>query len=392
MPVQPVHATIEIHASDQGKLVTDRVASRHYTRTLTEHTQGERSVQERKQKYRSFIINKLHSACSDEETFNVVVKTFLNLTNVLDDACAVLFPDQPHLDEGLALKYQQAKAAASSESSTPYLCIAQFPDLLHSFSQHEGLTHPLLIVVLAYCMGGPINAANKAYGHEWRTSIDAGARLPHMEGDTGDILDDYRLTFVWEHFGDVMQKPSGDHHIFLTGDTTPHQLLEVSSTKEERDSLAVTILYNAQNVALYYECENASVSRRSISLDFHVNCITNDELIMLEIPPPTDIEIKELTLLNLITQFPIKDYDVHFHRLIFGPSSLVSMLTTLSALSIPHTSQIITPLQTLKSRYEIWHADNLSHTPCSLASLPPNPLINTYTTPTAFQQRLCLEM
>ena len=368
------------------------MASRHYTRTLTEHTQGERAAQKRTKQYQRFIINQLHSACSDEEIYNAAIKTFLSLADTLKNSSAIQFLDQPHLNEELALKYQQATEAASSESSTPYLCLAQLPNLLHDLSTHEGLIHPLLVAVLAYCMGGPINAANKAYGHEWRTPVDKEARMLHMEGDNGDILDDYRLTFVWEHFGDAMQKPSGDHHIFLTGDTTPHQLPEVSSTRKERDSSAVTILYNAQNVALYYECEDAIVSRRSISLDFHVNYINNDDLLMLDITPSTDTKFKELTLPNLITQFPIQDYDFHFHRLLFHPSSLASISTTLSTLSIPHISHLPSPLPTLKFRYEIWHADNLSHIPRSLASHPLDPLLGTYTTPIAFQQRLCLEM
>jgi hypothetical protein len=152
MSIHPVHTTITIRACDQGELVTDRVASRHYTRTLTEHTQGERAAQKRTKQYQRFIIDQLHSACSDEEIYNAAIKTFLSLSDTLKSSSMIQFPDQPHLNEELALKYQQATEAASSESSTPYLCLAQLLNLLYDLSTHEGLTHPLLVAVLAYCM------------------------------------------------------------------------------------------------------------------------------------------------------------------------------------------------------------------------------------------------
>lgn len=391
---QPIHVTTAIRACDQGKLVTDRVSSHHYTRSLTEHVNHERRIQEREEQYRCFIVNSLRSACPDETTLDVYMKNFRDLADILKSACAIEFPNQPHVDEVLASEYSEAIDTTNENPASAYLCLAQHPDLLQSISTHQGFLHPLFISLLAYQMGGPVNAATTAYGHDWRKS-EGSTDLPafHMEGDSGDILDDYRMTFAWERRGDTMKRLSGDHHIFLTGDTTPRQLAVVRSTAEKNDNSAVAIIYDAKNVALYYECEDAAATRSSISLDFHVSRLTNDDLVILNLPPRTETELEDLTLSQLLTNFPIHDYVSHFHRLLFSPSSIRCIFAALDTLTIPSPNPALqTATPSLKHRYTRWHADNLSHIPRSLTTMPRKPLLGVYPTLTAFQHRLAFEM
>ncbi|KAF2788347.1 hypothetical protein K505DRAFT_255757 [Melanomma pulvis-pyrius CBS 109.77] len=322
------------------------------------------------------------------------MKNFHDLADILKRACAIEFPNQPHVDEVLASDYSEAIDTTNENPENAYLCLARHSDLLQRISTHQGFLHPLFITLLAYQMGGPINAATTAYGHDWRKSEGStDLQAVHMEGDSGDILDDYRVTFAWERRGDTMKKLSGDHHIFLTGDTTPRQLAVVRSTAEENDNSAVTIIYDTKNVALSYECEDTSATRSSISLDFHVSRLTNDDLIIFGLPPPTEPEIEDLTLPQLLTKFPIHDYASHFHRLLFSPSSIRCIFTALDKLTVPAPTAALQPaIPSLKHRYIRWHADNLCHTPRSLITMSRKPLLDIYPTLTAFQHRLAFEM
>ncbi|KAF2703286.1 hypothetical protein K504DRAFT_418828 [Pleomassaria siparia CBS 279.74] len=242
-------------------------------------------------------------------------------------------------------------------------------------------------------MGGPINAGNSVHSHDWKNEGGA-AQLPYMEGDTGDIMDDYRLTFVWEQRGAATMKPSGDHHIFLSGDTMPRSLSVIGSTSDDKTGDGIAMIYSPKNVALYYECENTSATRSSISLDFHVGGIRNEDFEVFGIsPPPTDTELETGTLGRLITNFPVHDYASHFHSLLFSPTSLNTILTALDTIRLPPLPPpLIIRTAALKTRYDAYQKDNIAHVPPSLSTARETPLLWNFVSVVAFQHRLCLEM
>jgi hypothetical protein len=64
----------------------------------------------------------------------------------------------------------------------------------------EEFLHPLLVALLAFKLGGPVNAAFTTHRHEWRLASDNTRETPslHTEGDAGHMFEDLRITVVWE--------------------------------------------------------------------------------------------------------------------------------------------------------------------------------------------------
>ena len=83
---------------------------------------------------------------------------------------------------------------------------------------------------------------------------------------------------VWETRDGKTRGPSGNHSVFLTGETQPQQLVAVSAQDQDHTYSPVTILYDSSGAALYYDCQDLDAVRKSISLDFHLNVITDNDI------------------------------------------------------------------------------------------------------------------
>jgi hypothetical protein len=109
----------------------------------------------------------------------------------------------------------------------------------------------------------------------------------------------------------------------------------------------------------------------------------------------------ELTLNQLITGFPTRNYTYHFNRLLFDANSRDMILSTLEALGVPEPDSSPNPTlynptlsqNQLRQRFQDWNAENLAHTPDSLRGLPNNyPVHRVYETPVSFVESLGFSM
>jgi hypothetical protein len=194
------------------------------------------------------------------------------------------------------------------------------------------LLHPMNIALLSFRMGGPINAANTAYFQRWKLPYQAVHEAQmHMEGNIDDIFDDHRMTLVWEG---RMRSPSGSHHLFLSGDAIPRKLETAIVDERGIGDVPVAIIYDSRNAALVYDCQNPEAVRHSISLDFHLNTITNDMLQILQSPKHDELRLSQITRSDLVTSFAIPDYNSHFRSLLFGPESLGLIIDRLGSIDV----------------------------------------------------------
>jgi hypothetical protein len=394
---QPFRAAIQVPANICGRLVTDRVACRRHTRILEKKPKDTRNSA-RKEQYRRSILNLLVAAHAEanpfadrDDTIRLVQK-FATLAQTLGSSKAVAFL----LGDAEAVEARDEVAEedgnASDHSSPEQSSGPPTP----STSKHTcGISlHPLLVALLAYQLGGPVNAAFATHEHEWKVPDDVGNGVPSLysEGDVGDVLDVFRVTIVWETQDGMTVGPLGNHNVFLTGDATPRPLVTLGSPAQDGATSPATILYDSGHAALYYDCEDPNVIRKSISVDFHLNRITDDDIRLLASPPDA-VTPERLTLTELLTHFPIVNYTHHFHNLLFADASLNAILTKLSTFDVPPPP--IVPNTThhqLSSRFELYKKENFAHLPPQIQRLEQDiPLTGLYVTPASFLDTVVLK-
>ncbi|KAF2125789.1 hypothetical protein P153DRAFT_399929 [Dothidotthia symphoricarpi CBS 119687] len=389
---QLFRAGITVPACDQGKLVTDRVACRYETRVLHKTLKDVQATR-RVQQYRQTIINTLRSATTDDNTGLQLVRRFVYMAETLEINKAVAINSEESQDDapnGNTLI--GAYAEVMNESSlSGYTSLAYKTELLQNASVNQALLHPLFVALIAYRMGGPI-VADAAYAHKWKApegSATTGVQAFHMEGDSGDAFDHHRITVVWEIRDGKPSSPSGTHHIFLAGDATPHPLAALRHLGQET---LMTVIYNSQSAALYYDCQNPGVVRNSITLDFHVNVVTNDDLNMISVDA---VKQDHLNLTQLLTNFPIHDYDAHFHRLLFDPNSLSAIFSKLLSLNISISPPTPPPTPTktsLEQRFDAYMKENHACIPPEILDLEHDiPISGNYDSPSSLLDRICLK-
>lgn len=374
---QFVHAGISVSACDWGKIVTDRVAWRHQTCILHEIPQDAGAVVTI-QRYRQKIISALMCATTDIDTGFQFVRRFLHLAETLESVRAVAVQLGPSNEiisswNTLATTWVEADQETGLDGCT---LLAHKIELLESRLVDQTLLHPLFVALLAYQMGAPINAASTAYAHEWKIPENStkitGVPAFHIEGDSGDMFDDHRIALVWESRKEKSGSPSGQHHVFLTGDATPHTLTTLKDAQLEGVGSPMIILYNSRSAALYYDCHDVEAVRHSINLDFHVNVVTDSDLEMLSVRHPDAVELEHLTLTQLLVNFPIYDYNSHFDRLLFDPESLSLIFSKLSLFDIPisaPTSSQTCTKSTLEKRFEAYVNDNHAQIPPAILDM-----------------------
>ncbi|KAG9190923.1 hypothetical protein G6011_09011 [Alternaria panax] len=313
------------------------------------------------------MLDMLRSACAQTQAFaerDVAIKLvqkFVALAQTLESSKAVAFSLGT---DGVEIAAWTAEEKAST-SGYPLPELISSPLKRPASNQHQkDFLHPLLVALLAFKLGGPVNAAFTTYQHEWRVPSDNSCDTPnlHTEGDSGNIFEDLRITVVWEMRDGEVSGLSGNHTVFLTGDATPWPLVALRAQDDGVNS-PVAILYDCGHAALYYDCDNPDVIRKSISVDLHLNSISDEDLQLLD-RSSSDAVHEKLTLTKLVTEFPIAKYATHFHNILFDSIVLDVILTKLEKLSVPSAPTIPNSrLCLLEERFEMYKKDNWAHLP-----------------------------
>lgn len=363
MPPLLFHVTIDVPENIRGGTVTDRIACHCHTHTLADVPKDPRTTV--RARYQQYVRDVISAACKAlyKECSVDLVERFVALAQMLDSAKAVGFlfgvanEDEP-------MEETVEKDLVAGAYSTPVDNTRQ-GNYSTSKSGDESFLHPLLIALLAFQLGGPVNAAFTTYVSEWRlpdaTSSDVQAF--YSEGDAGGFFNTFRVTKVWENREGKTTGPSGSHSVFLTGDNKPQSLVSTTAHLREGSSSPVTILYDSRDAALYYGCQDPYAVRRSVSADFHLNTMTDDQIRLLA-EPSSLTSPGVLTLSKLVTEFPILNYTARFHDLLFNSESLRAMITKLSTMTVPPQLTLSKDYQELREKkFEAYKNDNMAHLP-----------------------------
>jgi len=397
---QPFHVAIHVPADVRGRTVTDRVACRRHTRVFAEVPKDARTTAGRAE-YQRNIVNVLLAACADIEAFSQehsaeLVQKFVTLAELLEDSKAVGFlfdvaSSVEPVEKGA--KNDVVTSAYPSPVEDPGQRTCSTPE-----PAHEPLLHPLLIALLAFQLGGPVNAAFTTHEIEWKLPAETTSTIAtlYSEGDTGNLFDDFRITRVWETRDGKTIGPSGRHSVFLTGDATPQPLVRLGMHEKDGISSPITIVYDSRQAALYYDCQDPDAVRQGVSLDFHLNMLTDDVLRLMAAPSTGASPItsrRKLNLSNLVTEFPIPNYTAHFHDLLFNPESLTGILTKLSTITIPPRLNLSENSRRLhEERFEAYKKDNWAHLPPEVKLMESDiRLEGTYCTPEIFLDTVVLK-
>lgn len=195
--------------------------------------------------------------------------------------------------------------------------------------------------------------------------------------------------FRWEDRDGDVKPLSGQHHLFLSGDATPQKISAATSNGEANASNPITILYDTKNASLVYDCQEAGVIRRSISLDFHLHITPSDELSRLsEFREGSQVEGMEI--IDLLTSCPEEGYEVHFQRLLCNPKSLAAMVQMLSRIDPPAPCYCAPPSNAAFSkRVDDYKRDNVASIPPEILNFGKDIQVSgIYSTPMVFLQNL----
>ncbi|KAH7382299.1 hypothetical protein BKA66DRAFT_530502 [Pyrenochaeta sp. MPI-SDFR-AT-0127] len=404
-------AGLTIPTCDHGRIVTERIACRYRTRMLSTKIQDEQTELRHRQ-YRLNFLNTLRAKAqswlvglrestlndsdfitSDPKYADQLVEKFVSLAEILDcsKALSIRLGNEAANDKSLVQAWNSALKYTDGHG---YPSFAHSMELLKLPSVHGGILHPISVALLAYNIGGPLNGSNTAFTHRWTLPGGSAPQIQgfHIEGDCGDIFDGYRLTLVWEISDGQIKNLSGTHHIFLAGDATPRPLQVISKAGETQPFSPLTIIYDSKNAALCYDCPEPEAIRNSVSLDLHLNTIGDDDLQLLS-NSHDGVGPQDISLMELITEFPISGYSTHFHRLLFEPKSLHNMLATLSTLDIPMPQTTSdNSQQLLEQRFENFQRDSWTHTPSSIKGMEFDiTLSGPYNSPAGFLDSLCVK-
>ncbi|KAJ6195553.1 hypothetical protein J3E72DRAFT_396615 [Bipolaris maydis] len=304
---EPFLADIQIPASLCGEIIRERVSCYRRTRVLPNQLTPYR------ERYRQTVEDCPMGACNRTHGFynreNGLFDKFLALVHTLEHAKALAFSFGSADGVENRLETSETKLGSSGYPTTK-----DMPDQFKpptSKEMCEYALHPLFITLLAFHYGGPINAAFSIHDHERKSPEDTSEdnMTLYREDNEGRIFNGIRIT---------VDKTKGSlerHTVFLAGETTPRPL------EQDCGDSPVVIIYDSRCACLYYD----GAVRHSISFDFHLKTISNEDLELLSTPPQL-----RLSLAELITRFPVMDYVTHFHNLLFDTEVPKATLARLS--------------------------------------------------------------
>ena len=387
---QPFCAEISGPAAERGQLVIERVASHDQTYILHQAYQNT----DCKLRYRQTITDLLRSTLIESDKVEQLVEKFIRLAESLESTKAIALPFHDH---GNVLATKLSDKVRTIDP--PDYALLDPAELLPCKPIETSLVHPLIIALLAYQMGGAISAANTLRSRQWKSSEGSEPGLAHFyaEGDTKSIADDHRVTLVWEERGGRSTAVSGKHHIFTENQANPQPLTPISWTGEDGAASPMVIVYDHRNTALWYECQDADAVQMTVSLDFHVNTITDTELHLLGEVSQDGNDLDDISLTQLVTGFPMQnDYTGRFNRLLFDTSSREMIVAALESLEVSHRDPPPLPEASnskLYQRFQCWDADNLAHIPDFIRELSFDyPVSGVYATPASFMHSLSHRM
>lgn len=344
------HANISIPKHHYGKIVTERIASRHIT-NIGQHSQYKVASQDELDKvsaYREDLFRAIFNAPSPS-----------NQDAILDKA-------NLHRFAAITELLQTSKAISFYVNISPCLQELDHEDSIEGEARGL-LAHPFVIALSAYHLGGVVNATGTYHISEWQSHASASDGTPdhYMEGDTGSIFDGLRAAVVWESTPESpVHTLSGTHNVFLTGDATPVRLSNICPTGPgDTEVRFLVIIYDARDAALSYYTEDREAIRKSVSIDLHRSAITDDDIRLLFSDRDDRLPVK-LTLANLTTEFPGLGYASHFHRLLLSNSSLHTINSIVSTMQVPISPEAEnTSQRSSLRRFRAWIEENWSQVP-----------------------------
>ncbi|KNG48496.1 hypothetical protein DDE82_002055 [Stemphylium lycopersici] len=397
-PPKPFHAAIQIPAVLGGQIVTDRVACRRPTCVL-EKKPADRYASARKAQYQQHFIGVILAACNQTEVFSQktvaikVVRQFLALAQTLKSSKALAFLFDMVDREEDRLDASEDEDESNTNGSPCPGHASERPQLPTKHAWKDNL-HPLLVALIAFHYGGPVNAAFTAEKHEWKIPDDFAKDQTcfYSEGDGGSIFDGLQITKVWETRDGKTRGPSGNHSVFLTGETQPRQLVAVDAQDQDFANSPATILYDSSGAALYYDCQGLDAVRKSISLNFYLNVITDNEIQLMGVSSQ-EYSCGRMSLTELVTNFPVPDYTARFHSLLFDPASLSAILTKLSSIHMPPPSALRDHSQSIREESFIaYKSDSLTHLPFEIREMDNDVTLNgVYPAPANFLDNVVLK-
>lgn len=138
----------------------------------------------RENKYRVNLIHRFREACGHQYNADELIEKFVRVTKTLK------------ILDAFALHIADGKGVVRNDITE--VKYENVDDLIDSPSISHVLLHPLSIALLAFRMGGVINAADTSHLHEWKphTAAMTDAHNFHMKGASNDVFDDPRITTV----------------------------------------------------------------------------------------------------------------------------------------------------------------------------------------------------
>ncbi|EMD85469.1 hypothetical protein COCC4DRAFT_128002 [Bipolaris maydis ATCC 48331] len=328
---EPFLADIQIPASLCGEIIRERVSCYRRTRVLP--NQLTPCTFEDRERYRQTVEDCPMGACNRTHGFynreNGLFDKFLALVHTLEHAKALAFSFGSADGVENRLETSETKLGSSGYPTTK-----DMPDQFKpptSKEMCEYALHPLFITLLAFHYGGPINAAFSIHDHERKSPEDTSEdnMTLYREDNEGRIFNGIRITVVWETCKDKTKGSLERHTVFLAGETTPRPLVSLCAQEQDCGDSPVVIIYDSRCACLYYDGEDPGAVRHSISFDFHLKTISNEDLELLSTPPQLRSR-PGLSLAELITRFPVMDYVTHFHNLLFDTEVPKATLARLS--------------------------------------------------------------
>jgi hypothetical protein len=351
---------IAVSQGEVPQLVTQRIAQHERTCTIQESPQMY-LAREKKQKYREDFLRRLRDACAGRDNAQDLIKNFVQMSDALNVLQAIAL--HVSADETGIRTILENRPGVSTIRSPSCGDSPRRPPL-----------HRLIIAMLAFHMGGAVNAANNVQYRAWKSLGTSGGGMPDflVEGDSSDVFDEYRLMLAWELHDKRLTKPSGWFTLMRKGVAQGQSLQNFAPAYQEGPAGPVAVIYNPREAALRYDCQSTRAIRYSVSLDLHVNTVTNEDVDLLSSADFLASKPAALTLWDLVTHFPIPNYDEAFHRLLFADGAFDQALDILALFNVPvePTQLSGAPHDVLERQYQEWHLNNLASIPLVLRGVP----------------------
>jgi hypothetical protein len=353
-------------------IIADRIAPRTFTREARSRLDGPKL--QRVEQYRKQILARLREACPTDEIANEAVTKFRDLAEHLQHTQAVVIVTggQDVSDEdGYGLR--DAWRSLLNDDAAYGGRFVRCPEQLAAEpSMLQGLFHPLLIALLAYRMGGAVNAVLTTQARQWKlpeqSQSEDGLENFHTEGNEDDFLSGHRMALVWEERDGKTRGVSGTHHVFRGSEGFQSHALETIGHLDEAEAvLPMTMIYDSKNATIMYQCLEKDAVRHSISLDFSL-VAPDDEVNLLS--NRSEVVHLEPTLGGLLVDFPTSRYYHYFHKLLFEDDSVHAIVRKLCCLKVSKfTGSASQNEDTLLRRCELYSQDNTAMIPPDILNL-----------------------